>query len=99
MTLSTKGLIAIEPVYAPKVEIDPGKGFARAKSRTTVVISRLVFSYVYEGRLFEAGKSAVMLDGEAIMQAWAKKERETNELDPKPFVMCPESAVLAFVEL
>lgn len=99
MVFSKKGELAIEPVFASKIEVDAGTGFARATARSKVIYAKLVFSYEYNGRIYEGGKAQVILPGEAAHQAWAKKEYELDTgSGRKPFVVCPETVVLGFDE-
>jgi hypothetical protein len=97
MIFSKKGELAIEPVFASKVEIDAGIGFSRATARSKVIYAKLVFSYEYNGKIFEGGKAHVILPGEAAHAAWAKKEYELDGVvNKRSFVICPESIVLGF---
>ena len=101
MIFSKRGELAISPVSASKIEIDPGTGFARAKVRTQVVLADLVFSYEYNGKTYEGGKSKVILRGSAPMSAWAKQIYEMPDYfanKTQTFVLCPESEVVGFVE-
>ncbi len=99
MIFSKKGELAIEPVFASKVEVDAGTGFARAVARTKVLYAKLVFSYEYNGKVFEAGKARVILPGESAHMAWAKKEYELDGVvNQRPFVICPESVILGLEE-
>lgn len=102
MVFSKKGELAITPVTASKIEIDPGTGFARAKNRTQVVMANLVFSYEYNNRIYKGGSAKVILKGSAPLAAWAKQVYEFSETpgitDSQSFVLCPESEVIGFIE-
>lgn len=102
MIFSKKGELAIRPIFAPKVDIEVGTGFARATARTRVILADLAFAYEYNGRIYEPGKAKVILPGAAALAPWAKQEyeimAETLPHEIKTFVVCPESAVLGFQE-
>ena len=100
MILSKKGELAIEPVYASKIEVEATTGFARASARSKVILARLVFSYDLNGKILEGGKAIAILPGESALQAWAKKEYETDiaGVSSRTFVLCPESIVIGFME-
>ena len=102
MIFSKKGELAIEPVFASKVEVDASSGFARATARSRVIVANLAFAYEYNGRVYEPGKAKVILPGSAAMQPWAKQEYEMvvdeSTAQLRTFVICPEAIVLGFKE-
>lgn len=90
------GELAIEPPTFAKIETKvsgESGGFATIKQRTELVRAVLVMDYVYAGHTFAAGKTVVLLKGEAGLQPWAKHK---YQLDGKDFCLCPESMVMGF---
>jgi hypothetical protein len=94
VTFTTRGSIAIAQPVFHKVEAEMKGGFAVNASRTALVEAEVLLDYRSEHLSLCRGDK-VLLRGSAGLHPWAKDKMAWGKLE---FVLCPESAVVAYVK-
>lgn len=92
MRFSKKGELAVAPVTFTKIETELKGGIAQNASRTTIIKTTLLMSYLWEGRLIPEG-TTVLLRGFAGNNPWARQSYQLNDMT---FSLCPEAEVVGF---
>lgn len=93
---SINKLVAVEPLPQAVIEKKVQGGLVLNASRTDLIRSRLVMSYIVDGTVYAAGAWNVILRGDAPFQPFAKS---VMVLDGKEIVFIPEAVILAFEEI
>ena|SRR5271157_4241097 len=89
--LSKKGELAVSKPIFRKIEAKLEGGLATIAQRTDVIAINLMMDYEFNGQLLKAGKTKVIVKGDAGLSTWAKV---TNIYNGVEFVLCPEGAII-----
>jgi hypothetical protein len=92
---SKTGVLAIKQPQFKKIESTMKGGLAVASQRTEMISVPLVMGYKIDGRELHPGRHEVILRGDSGLAQWSK---QIFILNGEEFVLCPESAVIGFVE-